>query len=265
MEGSAPDRTFKTVPRRQFTLLSYRGGGEPLIEVAPGDQIPVEGPRPGDFIVTHGGALSSRLIRLGQRLLFRGADRPYAHWNHVGLLVPENDHLVIVEALGRGVVVRDLSVYQNQDFKLVHIERSGDDSPILEGDRKQAVDFAKWAAGRQDINGQPVTGAKGAAYGFLTIVSISLMLVGWAVFLALGVAAAFLYAAGKHQPGLVTLLAAFVVLILRGVAFSSPGQMICSGLVARSLERVGFIFGWKPVTHIMPADLAKYFDVRRDE
>jgi hypothetical protein len=40
--------------------------------------------------------------------------------------------------------------------------------------------------------------------------------------------------------------------------FGFDGQHICSGLVARALERTGAIFNRTP-SHIMPADLAKYF------
>lgn len=42
--------------------------------------------------------------------------------------------------------------------------------------------------------------------------------------------------------------------------FGFDGQFICSGLVARSLERTNAIFDRSP-SHIMPADLAKYFRV----
>ncbi len=42
--------------------------------------------------------------------------------------------------------------------------------------------------------------------------------------------------------------------------FGFDGQAICSGLVARSLERTSAIFNRTP-SHIMPADLAKYFNV----
>ncbi len=42
--------------------------------------------------------------------------------------------------------------------------------------------------------------------------------------------------------------------------FGFDGQAICSGLVARALERTNAIFNRTP-SHIMPADLAKYFNV----
>ena len=42
--------------------------------------------------------------------------------------------------------------------------------------------------------------------------------------------------------------------------FGFDGQQICSGLVARALERTSVIFNRTP-SHIMPADLAKYFRI----
>lgn len=67
--------------------------------------------------------------------------------------------------------------------------------------------------------------ACGAKYGYLTIVSIAYSLI----------------TGGKFS-------------------FIFEGQQICSGLVARSLERTGLIFDTEP-SHIMPANLAKLYDV----
>lgn len=44
--------------------------------------------------------------------------------------------------------------------------------------------------------------------------------------------------------------------------FGFDGQSVCSGLVARALERSSVIFDRSP-SHILPADLAKYFSVVR--
>jgi hypothetical protein len=65
----------------------------------------------------------------------------------------------------------------------------------------------------------------GEAYGLLTIVSIALSLVTGTRF-----------------------------------SFGFDGQMICSGLVARALERTRAIFAREP-SHTMPADLAKAYGV----
>jgi len=50
--------------------------------------------------------------------------------------------------------------------------------------------------------------------------------------------------------------------LLTGAKFSFgfPGQLICSGLVARALERTAAIFDDEP-SHVMPAELAKMFGV----
>ena len=44
------------------------------------------------------------------------------------------------------------------------------------------------------------------------------------------------------------------------LSFGFAGQLICSGLVARALERTKAIFDQEP-SHVMPAELAKMFDV----
>jgi len=64
---------------------------------------------------------------------------------------------------------------------------------------------------------------------------------------------------GRQTYGYVTILS-IVLTLLTGAkfTFSIEGQMICSGLVARSEERGHAIFSLDPA-HIMPADLAKYY------
>jgi hypothetical protein len=44
------------------------------------------------------------------------------------------------------------------------------------------------------------------------------------------------------------------------ISFGFAGQQICSGLVARALERTNLIFDEEP-SHVMPAELAKMFGV----
>jgi len=46
------------------------------------------------------------------------------------------------------------------------------------------------------------------------------------------------------------------------LSFSIDGQQICSALVARCVERIGEIFAEAEPWNLMPADLAKHFDVR---
>jgi hypothetical protein len=165
----------------------------------------ISDPVPGDFILTHGRAWTSKLIRFGQRLRFRGDNAKYARWNHAAIFVDERGELV--EALGGGVKRRHISVYKDAEYTVVSI----DSIVQAPADRQQVVQFAEWSLG------QP--------YGFLTIASI---------------AYGFL-TGGKFT-------------------FGFDGQHISSGLVARALERTDAIFNRAP-THIMPADLAKYFQV----
>lgn len=167
------------------------GPGEALVD-----------PRPGDFVLTHGSALISKIIRFGQRLRIHGDDREYTHWNHAALIVDEQG--TVIEALGKGITRRSLSDYDPTEYQVVRIDAAKED-------RAQAVAFA------ESCVGQP--------YAWFTIVSISLSLL----------------TGGKF-------------------AFGFEGQHICSGLVARSLERTSAIFNRMP-THIMPADLAKYYQV----
>jgi hypothetical protein len=157
---------------------------------------------PGDFILTHGKAWTSRLIRFGQAIRFIGEDRKYARWNHSAMIVSSEGHLV--EALGAGVKRTNLEKYDGTEYQLVRIVASDED-------RDEAVAFAEWCLDEP--------------YAYITIVSIALGLLTGAKF-----------------------------------TFAFDGQTICSGLVARALERTTAIFNRTP-SHIMPADLAKFFQV----
>ena len=52
----------------------------------------------------------------------------------------------------------------------------------------------------------------------------------------------------------------FTLLFATKIFFGVDGQMICSGLVARALERTGAIFQYDS-WHLLPADLAEAFNV----
>ncbi|HET7488676.1 MAG TPA: hypothetical protein VFJ85_12160 [Acidimicrobiales bacterium] len=184
----AMKRLFAPVPRNSVQRF------------APGE--PLAGYESGDFVLTHGDAWTSRLIRFGQRLRIRGDDRKFTYWNHAALVVSEGGELV--EALGSGVQRTHVDRYDSAECHLVRIGASAED-------RKQAVAFAEWAVGED--------------YGFGTLVSIA-----WG-----------LITGGKFT-------------------FGFDGQAICSGLVAMAMERTGAIFNRTP-THVMPADLAKYYGV----
>jgi len=163
-------------------------------------------PQPGDFILTHNPSWSAKLVQIGQRLRYHGADSKYAYWNHTALIVDEQGH--IIEALGSGIAQTQLAKYTPTEYHVVHIDASVED-------RQEAVNFARACIGQH--------------YGWLTIVSIALSLLTGTKF-----------------------------------SFGFDGQQICSGLVARALERSTAIFRPEP-SHIMPAYLAKYYQVNPEE
>ncbi len=158
-------------------------------------------PRAGDFLLTHAYAWTSRLIRFGEGLRYRGTNRQFAYWSHAVAVVSADGG--IVEALGSGVTAGHISKYTGTDYLYVRIDAS------LE-DRAEMATFANAQVGQQ--------------YGFATIASISLSL-----------------------------------LTTGRLRFQLAGTEICSGLVARMLERGTYI--WDVPASIMPADLARFFDV----
>lgn len=133
-------------PRKEFRYVEsaavekYEKGARPS---------PDRPPKPGDFILTHGPDWSSALIRVGQRLRFRGEDSKYAYWNHAAQLIDSD--LNLVEALGGGVEAGNLAKYFGTDYHLIRIDAD-------DGDRQEVVNYA-----------QSCVGAK---YGYLTIVSL---------------------------------------------------------------------------------------------
>lgn len=184
---------FRVVQGPQFKMFS------------PGKEASSSEFTPGDFILTHGNSIYSKLIRVGQSFRFRGRDRKFARWNHAAMIISTNGDLI--EALGAGVRQGNISKYKDTEYHLVQIDSSIANSH----DREQSVAFAKWS-----LN-QP--------YGWLTIFSIAISLMTGSKF-----------------------------------TFGFDGQSICSGLVARALERTSAVFNREP-SHIMPADLAKYFSI----
>jgi hypothetical protein len=156
----------------------------------------------GDFVLVAGTHLNSRLIRFGQKLRIRGADRRHVKWTHAALIVDRDGSLI--EAVGTGVRRWHLDRYRGDDYVVVRVHTS-------EENRDEVVRFAEWALRR------------GSSYSRLSTVSIALsMLTG------------------------------------SRLTFFIDGQFVCSGLVARALERTGSIFD-RDSAHIAPADLAKYF------
>ena len=200
-----------------FTLVRY-GPGESVPSAQPtAGGLPVttqlavkpratRAAQPGDFLLTHSTGLYGILIRFGEGLRYWGKDAIYAHWSHAAIFA--DDHGNIIEALGGGVQKRNVTVYKDTEYVVVHLP---DDTGTT--DREQAVEFARHCL--HD------------SYGWLTILSIGITLITGS-----------------------------------GINFSIDGQQICSALVARCIERIGEIFTENEPWHLMPADLAKHFDVR---
>jgi hypothetical protein len=122
---------------------------------APGEEVQTGDFSPGDFILTHGKAWTSWLIRIGQRLRFHGRDRKYTWWSHAAVIVSPDGALI--EALGAGVHKRTLSKYKPTEYHLVQLGALADAR-----DRQQIVEFAE--------------SCRGAEYGYITIASIALSL-----------------------------------------------------------------------------------------
>ena len=50
--------------------------------------------RAGDFILTHSSGIFGRLIRLGEYIRYRGAEKAFAHWSHAAIFVNDSGILL---------------------------------------------------------------------------------------------------------------------------------------------------------------------------
>lgn len=87
----------------------------------------------GYVVLTHGAGWTSKMIRFGQRLRFRGPRWKYARWNHAALVLDAEGNLG--EALSAGVVRTKLSKYEGTDYHLVRTQ-------CAQADRDQIAEFA---------------------------------------------------------------------------------------------------------------------------
>jgi uncharacterized protein YycO len=128
-----------TDPRRPTTFAAARPGPAlPPERVEPGRS--AEGVEPGDFLLVATTKFGGRLIRLGQSLRIRGADRRYVKWTHAALIVDTEGTLI--EAVGDGVRESSIAAYEGQEYLVVRIVASPEN-------RAEIVDFARWALGRR--------------------------------------------------------------------------------------------------------------------
>jgi hypothetical protein len=72
---------------------------------------------PGDFILVSTNGILAKLIRLGQFIRYHGKMRPFARWNHTAMII--NDSGDIIEAIGRGVVINNISDYNDVEYYYV--------------------------------------------------------------------------------------------------------------------------------------------------
>lgn len=114
---------------------------------------------PGDFILSHRHHLFAALISLAQRRRFKGADAPFAHWSHSGVIVERNGALVEAETMG--VRRSPISRYRDDEY---HVVRLG---PQFEPEnRARTVAYAEAQVGE--------------AFGFLEMLGAGLHLIfGW--------------------------------------------------------------------------------------
>jgi hypothetical protein len=78
-------------------------------------------PRPGDVILLRGVGLLGCLIRLGERIAYRGsADRAFAYWSHAALVVSRAGHLI--EVLHSGVHLGTIENYRDREYHYVCLD-----------------------------------------------------------------------------------------------------------------------------------------------
>jgi len=99
---------------------------------------PLQGFRPGDFLLSRAHGRKHDLIEFGQRLRLTGDDKRYAGYTHAALVISESG--AIIEAVGEGVQETSLRKYviDNEIYQVVRITTS-------EADRRKVVEFATFA------------------------------------------------------------------------------------------------------------------------
>ena len=131
------------MPQQPFQLISR----VEVTEFPPGHEASPSEFEPGDFILTHGNSVYSRLIRFGQAIRFHGPDRQYTWWSHAAMIVSKKGDLI--EALNAGVIPTNLSKYKETEYYLVHLK----DTLANHYDREQIVKFAEWCLNQRFSTG----------------------------------------------------------------------------------------------------------------
>lgn len=127
--------------------------GSTLVDPADGGVV-ADGWLPGDFVLSRAHGFKHHVIKWGQRMRIRGADKCYVGYTHAALVTSAAGDLV--EAVGAGVRTSSLQIYaaNNEVYRIVRIDVSAED-------RQQMIDFAY-----SRVNAK-------APYGFVTNLSIA--------------------------------------------------------------------------------------------
>lgn len=86
-----------------------------------GEEAPKGSYKAGDFILTHGTAWYSKLIRFGQRVLYKHFPQ-YCYYNHAAFIASNEGELL--EALADGFVKSHISKYKDTEYHVVHLDES---------------------------------------------------------------------------------------------------------------------------------------------
>ena len=124
-------------------------------------------PTLGDLILVRDNAWTAKVIRFGERLRLRKADRIFAAVNHAMTVVEEGESPVVQQMTGTGGVLTPLSDFEDATYAVVHCTRA------TSTQRVAAQAAARWYVG--------------VPYGWGSIVSDGLyLLTGLPVGLSLG-------------------------------------------------------------------------------
>jgi hypothetical protein len=118
--------------------IARPGPALPPEHVGPGRT--AEGFQPGDFLLVDTKGFGGALIKFGQWLRLRGADRQFVRWSHAALIVDEQGTLI--EAVGGGVRQYPITKYDKKNYLVVRIVASDEN-------RAEIVAFARWALDRR--------------------------------------------------------------------------------------------------------------------
>lgn len=186
----------------------------------------------GDLLLTHGQMITSKLVRFGQRLRFRGEDRKYAYWSHVAIFL--NDKGDLAEALLQGVVRTKIESYRDQRYYVIRVnseqvnrERVSTFLESVLGYRGYEEKLPVWPAFKRLLKYQFVGGGPVERYGVRTVLNVCATYVtGW------------------------------------GVISPADNTAICSGLGAEASVRLrGDIIYEEPLYKVSPASIAKHFGI----